>query len=140
MRFPANAIQQAVYARLRVDVPGMECFDVVPPEKRPPFCVLGDFNCNSELTKTDELLSVVATIFVWTREEGMKQLELLVSGVIGSLNRAYLDMAADGWRNYQRRLGSVVTAKFVDGTNSYQQAAINYAWKVQDLRAQGVQT
>lgn len=135
MRIPISLVKRSVYARLHGDIPEVPFFEVVTPEVDPPFGVISDFKLDTDLCKDGELLAIQGSVYLWTRAEGMDQVEKIASDVLKSLGRADLDLSADAFRNYRKRLLNVLEPpSLTDGTNFYQQLTINYAWWIQDLQ------
>lgn len=134
MRLPLSIVKRAVYGRLHTDMPDTPFYEAVPPDADPPFGIIADFRLETVPTKADELLAVSGSVYLWTRSEGMDQVEQLATSVKKSLDRADLDLSADGFKNFYHRCTSILEPPSLsDGTNFYQQITLNYTWKIQDL-------
>jgi hypothetical protein len=137
LRNPLNAVQQGVYARLKGDMADVSVWDFIPPDSPYPYVVIGEAVLDMEPTKDGGLWIVRCPFFVWTKNEGMRDLNTLSGSVFGSLTREKLDLEADSFSNYfvsLETVGGMRTSKLTDGTNFFQQATLNLLWKVQDMR------
>jgi len=99
-----SPVQLAIYNRLVVELSSINIFDDVPglPEGKPeedfPYIVIGDDTAAP--WDTDDVLGshVFATLHIWSRYEGKKEVKEIMADCYDALNRQASNLVAAGFR------------------------------------------
>lgn len=97
-------VQTALYTRLNAEISSATIYDDVPelPEGLPstnfPYVVIGDDD--SITFDTDDTLgsTVFATLHVWSRYQGKKEVKAIMGDLYTALNRQAANLSATGYR------------------------------------------
>lgn len=94
-----SAARTAVYGALNGNVSGVSVFDHVPfehegaPDQNFPYCTIGDAEASPFDNDSTVGAYVDATVHVWSRYKGRKEVDEALDAIYGLLHRASLSKA-----------------------------------------------
>jgi hypothetical protein len=105
MTTPSNALQTAIYERLKNFAPlttlltaSGKVFDFVPEGTEPPFVVIGDDTAVDDSTKTNNGWDCTLTIHCWDFEKaGRKSVKAILSAIYDALHRQETSITVAGF-------------------------------------------
>lgn len=107
MKFPFDALQLAIFARLSGDA-NVSCpvFDwpVSPEEQATPYIVIGEFFSEDTSVKSTSAQTVTSEINVWSRSLGMREVNDIMDEIAQSITGSDLDITGSGFDYFPLRV------------------------------------
>ena len=110
-----NDVQAAVYTAL--SALGYDLYDAVPDAAAFPYVVIGDIAEAADESHTRGGRELTATIHIWSRYAGMKEVRDIAGSVIGALH--HKPLALTNWRHVQTVLEFFDVLREPDGVTRH---------------------
>lgn len=126
MKFPFDALQEAIYLRLAGDpeiTPDVFDWPVNPEEQRTPYIVVGSYFTEDESTSTVSGQRVTSDIEVWSDARGMREINDIMNEIVQSLSSSALDLSSDGFEFLQISTTADARREF-DGSDTFQHGTV----------------